>query len=64
MNDKTASLIRHMLTGLASILMVIGLGKYTGAINLIMDNMDGIMSAISTLAGVVLGVWGFFKGRK
>lgn len=64
MSDKTASMIRHLLTGIASVMLVLGLGKYTGVINYILDNMNDLIAALTSLSSIVVGIYGFFRGKK
>jgi hypothetical protein len=64
MNEKTKSLIRHALTALGVVLGFIGLGKYTGLIQYLVDNLDAVWAAITTVVGVVLTILGFFKNKE
>lgn len=61
--ERILSLVRHTLTAIGTVLVVLGLGKYTGAIDYIVQNLDGVYAAIMSIVGVVINVWGFFKNR-
>lgn len=61
MNEKSKSLIRHLLTALGSVMLIVGLGKYTGVINYVLENMDAVYTAVATITGVVMGLIGYFK---
>lgn len=61
MNEKSKSLIRHLLTALGSVMLIVGLGKYTGVINYVLENMDAVYTAVATITGVVMTVIGYFK---
>lgn len=62
--NMNLSLIRHILTGLGSIAVVIGLDKYTGVINYLLENLDSLWAAGLALVGAATTVYGFFRGRK
>jgi TctA family transporter len=64
MNEKTKSLIRHALTALGVVLGFIGLDKYTGIVQYLLDNLDSLWSAVVSIVGVVLTVIGFFKNKE
>lgn len=64
MNDATKSLIRHILTALGVVLGLIGLDKFTGIVQFILENLDGVWSAIATLVGFVLTLFGFLKDKE
>ena len=57
----TKSMIRHLLTGLAAVLTVFGLGSIGGAIEFTLGELDNIWAAVTTLIGVITGYKGFFK---
>lgn len=63
MTDQTKSLIRHILTALGVVLGLIGLEKFTGAVQYILENLDNIWSAILTVIGFVTTLIGFFLNR-
>jgi len=59
----TKSLLRHILTAIGSVLVFLGLGKFTGLIDILVQNLDVVWDAVVALIGFVLTVWGFFKDR-
>jgi hypothetical protein len=59
----TKSLLRHILTAIGSVLVFLGLGKFTGLIDILVQNLDVVWDAVVALIGFVLTVWGFFKNR-
>lgn len=61
--DSTISLIRHCLTALGVVLSLVGLGKYTGATDYLVANLDGVWAAISVVIGAITTLFGFFKAR-
>lgn len=63
MNEKTKSLIRHILTALGFVLGLVGLNKFTGVIDYLIQNLDTIWAAVLTLVGIVTSIFGFFKDR-
>lgn len=63
MNEQTKSLIRHILTALGFVLGLFGLGKLTGLVDILLQNLDVLWSAISSIVGVVLMIIGFFKDK-
>lgn len=63
MSESTKSLIRHILTALGFVLGLVGVGKATGVIDIILNNLDAVSEAISTVVGVVLMIVGFFKDK-
>lgn len=64
MDNKTKSLIRHILTGLGSVLVFFGLATLTDAIEYISANLDTVWEAGVTLVGFVTTVYGFFRDRE
>lgn len=63
MNEQTKSLIRHILTALGFVLGLVGLNKFTGVIDYLIQNLDAIWSAVLALVGFVTSIFGFFKDR-
>lgn len=61
MNEKTKSLIRHILTALGTLVGVIGLESITGLITFLLDNLDAMWEAILTVVGFVTAILGFIK---
>ena len=57
------SLLRHILTALGSVLVFLGLGKFTGLIDVLLANLDGVWLAVETVIGAGIAVFGFFKGK-
>lgn len=63
MSEQTKSLIRHILTALGFVLGIVGLNKFTGVLNILLNNLDGLSAAITTIIGVVVAIIGFFKDK-
>lgn len=63
MNTKLQSLIRHILTALGTILVFLGLGKYSGLVEFLINSLDGIFVAVTTIVGVGMQIWGFLKNK-
>ena len=63
MSESTLSLIRHALTALGVVLTLLGLGKWTGATDYLVNNLDGLWAAISAIIGIVTTFIGFFKNQ-
>ena len=63
MNEKNLSLIRHILTGLGVVLGFVGLNKYVPVIDFLQTNLEVVNSAVVTLVGFALTLFGFFKSR-
>ena len=53
MNEQTKSIIRHLLTALGVVLGFVGLSKYTGLLDILNQNLDGVWNAALTLVGFV-----------
>jgi len=60
MNEKTNSLIRHILTALSTVLMLVGVSHYTGILQYLIDNLNDVGAAITTLITVGTTIYGFF----
>lgn len=63
MNESTKSLIRHILTALGFVLGLIGVGKATGVIDILLANLDSLWQAVSSIVGVALMIIGFLKDK-
>lgn len=63
MNEQTKSIIRHALTALGAIIAFIGLGKYTGVLEYITNNLDAVWDAAMTIVGFAVTILGFFKNK-
>lgn len=63
MTNKTKSLIRHILTGLGSVLVFFGLATLTDVVQYISDNLDVVWEAGVTLVGFATTIYGFFRDR-
>lgn len=59
----TKSLLRHLITGIGSVLVMLGIGKFSGVIDFTLMNFDGLWQAGATIVGAVITYWGYFKGR-
>jgi len=63
MNVNTKSLVRHIITGLGSVLVFFGLTKWLGVYEYLIQNFDAIWDAIFVLVGAITTIIGFKKGR-
>lgn len=63
MNETTKSLIRHALTALGFFLGLIGVGKASGIIDILLSNLDGLWEAAMSVVGVVMLILGFLKDK-
>lgn len=61
MNKNTASIIRHILTALGSMAVMLGLSKFTGIITYMLDNMDSLIASATSIIGFCVTLYGFFK---
>lgn len=61
MNEKTKSLIRHILTAVGTLVGVIGLEHITGLITYVLDNLDQVWDAVLIIVGFFTAVFGFIK---
>ncbi len=61
MSEGLKSLIRHALTLLGGLLTVLGLGKYSGALTYLLDNLDVLWASIAAIVGIVTVLYGYFK---
>lgn len=64
MSEQLKSTIRHILTALGVVLGLIGLDKFTGVIDYLLNNLDSIWSAVLTVIGVITTLLGFFKNKE
>lgn len=64
MNETTKSLVRHIITALSFVLGLVGLNKFTGLLDIVTQNIDGLFAAIATIAGVVGSIIGFFRNKE
>ena len=60
---ETKSLIRHILTGLGSVLTMLGVTKYAGLLDYISSSLDGLWIAGSVIVGAGIAIYGFFRGK-
>lgn len=61
MNEKTKSLIRHILTAVGTLVGVIGLEHITGLITYVLENLDAVWEAVLTIVGFLTAIFGFLK---
>ena len=61
--EQIKSLIRHTLTALGTLFVLLGIDKFTHMIEYLQENLDGVFAAISTIVGVVVTLIGFFKDK-
>lgn len=64
MKESTKSLIRHVLTALGFILAAVGANEWTGLVDILSNNLEGVSAAVATVIGLVTMIGGFFKDRK
>lgn len=64
MNDKTNSLIRHILTALSTVLMLVGLSKFVPVLQYLIDHLDSLFAAITSIVTTVTAVYGFFYKKQ
>lgn len=63
MTEQTKSLIRHIITAIGLLLAALGANKWTGLLDIITNNLDGVFAAIAVFSGLVTAIFGFFKDR-
>lgn len=63
MNETTKSLIRHIITATGLILAAFGATKWTGLLDIIGSNLDGVWEAGLVIVGFITSIIGFFKNR-
>ena len=61
MTEQVKSLIRHTLTAIGVLLTLIGIDKFIPLVEYLQTNLDGVVAAVSTLVGVVVTIFGFFR---
>ena len=61
MTEQIKSIIRHGLTAIGLLLVMVGLDKYVDLIEYIQSNLDAVTAAITTLVGVGTAIYGFFR---
>ncbi len=64
MKEGTKSLIRHILTAVGMIIALTGLNEWTGLLDILTGNLDGVYAGIAVVGGLITAVGGFFKDRK
>jgi hypothetical protein len=63
MNEKTKSLVRHVLTAVGTVVALIGLNGVIPVIDFLQENLDGVWDAVEVIIGFVLTMFGFFKDK-
>lgn len=63
MTEQTKSLIRHILTVLAGLLVALGLANAAGVVEFTLVNLDAVWNAILVIVGFITGFKGFKFGR-
>lgn len=53
------SVIRHILTAIGVLMAAVGLGDYTGFLDLILDNLDAVWEAVMVIIGFITAIFGF-----
>jgi len=61
MTEQVKSLIRHTLTAIGTLLVLIGVDKFIPLVEYLQTNLDGVVAVVSTLVGVVVTIFGFFR---
>lgn len=61
MTEQVKSLIRHTLTAIGTLLVLIGVDKFVPLVEYLQTNLDGVVAAVSTLVGVFVTIVGFFR---
>jgi len=61
MTEQVKSLIRHTLTAIGTLLVLIGVDKFIPLVEYLQTNLDGVVAAVSTLVGVFVTIIGFFR---
>lgn len=61
MSENVRSLIRHFLTILGGLLTVFGLGKYSGLLEYVANNVEPFYAAVTAVIGIVVTIYGYFK---
>jgi|DEB0MinimDraft_10_1074344.scaffolds.fasta_scaffold00726_4 hypothetical protein len=63
MNNKTKSLVRHILTALGTVLVLLGLGDAAGVIEFVNGQLDTVNDAILVIVGFLTSVFGFLREK-
>lgn len=63
MNNKTKSLVRHILTALGTVLVLLGLGDAAGVIEFVNGQLDIVNDAILVIVGFLTSVFGFLREK-
>ncbi len=63
MDNKTKSLIRHILTAVGTIITLLGVNSVVPIITFIQNNLDGVWEAASTVIGALITIYGYFFKR-
>jgi len=63
MNNKTKSLVRHILTALGTVLVLLGLGDAAGVIEFVNGELDTVNDAILVIVGFLTSVFGFLREK-
>lgn len=61
--EQIKSLVRHLLTAVGVLLTLLGVDKLIPVVEFLQSNLDGVFAAITTLVGVVVTLFGFFKDK-
>lgn len=64
MNNKTKSLVRHILTALGTVLVLLGLGDAAGVIEFVNGQLDTVNDAILVIVGFLTSVFGFLREKE
>ena len=61
--DQTKHVVYQVLVALGMVATLLGLAKVTGIATYLLENLDAVWAAVTTLVGVVVGLIGYFKGQ-
>jgi hypothetical protein len=66
MNETTKSLIRHILTAVGTVLVLVGVNGAVPIVDFLQENLDSMWEAIVAIVGFVTTLIGFFtdKGKR
>jgi len=64
MNEKTKSLIRHLLTALGTVVGLIGLNGFVPVLDFLAESLDQVWDSVVVVLGFVTTVLGFLKNKE
>jgi hypothetical protein len=63
MTDSIKQLLLKVLTVLGTLLGLLGLAKWAGLVDYVLQNFDGVWAAVAGLIAFVVGLIAHFKGE-